>query len=172
MTNAPRWRFPPVLWRKVCGALDALSSLGHEETMDLLARYRRNRCKRIATQGVLNPRAWVDGLEPIPFAHQRAIERLDEAFEELHHYRDGGAGDYSAIGVESEINRRRAQQPRTSSHEHGEICAWMRRKGYEASDDKRTLIADAVSFFGTSESTVRRAIRAGGLARKKRTAVT
>lgn len=165
-------RFPKVLADELSAALFAVRDLGHEQTMDLLARYRRNRAKRIATWGVLSVGAPVDGLESIPCEHHWKIERLDDAFQKLHHYRDGGAGDYVATDVEREINRHRGKQPKRRDNAYEDICDYLRRKGYETSENKKELVADAVLHFDVSESTIRRAIKKGGLARQKRTTVT
>jgi len=168
-TNKPAHlpRFPRVLWQELDAALSATDSLGLEQTKELLARYRRNRLKYIATWGVTNIGAKVEGLESIPLEHLRKIERLDEAFQKLHKYRQGGAGDYIAVDVERVINRLRAQQPRSHKTGYEEIGRYLHRRGYMASDNKKALVADAASYCQVSESTVRRAIRALGLTGKK-----
>lgn len=165
-------RYPKVIADELNAALRAVRDLGHKQTDDLLARYRRNHVKCIATWGVLNIGAPVDGLESIPYEHLWKIARLDDAYQKLHHYREGGAGDYVATDVEREINRHRGKQTKRGDNEHEKICAYLRRKGYETSDNKRELVVDAELKFRVSESTIRRAIRKGGLARQKLTTVT
>jgi len=172
MNGTPKRRFPKVLADELSAALFAVSDLGHEAFMELLARYRRNRAKRIAVWGLLNNGAPVDGLEFIPLEQIRNIERLDEAFQKLHNYSDGGAGDYVAADVEKVINSFRAQGPRKRSHDYGEICMWLSRREYRSSDNKKALVAEAADFFSTSESTIFRALREGGLVRAKRSTAT
>jgi DNA polymerase/3'-5' exonuclease PolX len=165
-------RIPKVLSDELEAALLAVEDLGHETFMELLARFRRGRTRCIAAWGILNIGAPVDGLESIPLEQLRNIERLDEAFQKLHKFRNGGAGDYVAADVEKAINRLRAQGPRKRTNDYEEICCWLRRRGYETSESKKDLRADAAKHFSTSEATIKRASSAGGLARKKQVTVT
>jgi hypothetical protein len=156
-------RFPRVLWRELDEALLATESLGHVRTMELLARFRRNRIKFIVAWGVtgvlsgkpLNP---VDGLEPMSLEEQRMMERLDKAFQALHSYRNGGAGEYAAVDVERAINRLRAKHPRNRKTDYKEIWEYLQRRGYERSDNKKALVIAAMSHFEKGESTIYRAI--------------
>jgi hypothetical protein len=159
-------RFPKVLWDEVTVALRAVDDLGNETSMELLARYRRNRAKCIATWDVLNIGAPVDGLEFMSFRQLLKIEQLNKAFQKLHHYQNGGAGDYVAADVESAINSIRAQGPRKPKNNYDEICRWLRRIGYEASHNKKALVDDAIAAFGVKNSTIRTALREGGMTKK------
>jgi hypothetical protein len=165
-------RFPKVLADRLSFALHAVRDLGHEKMLELLAIHRRNHVKRIATWGILNTGAPVEGLESIPLEHIHNIDRLDQAFQEIHNYMDGGADDYVAADVVSAISRMHAQEPRETKNDYGEICDWLNKRGYATSDNKKALVLVAMGVFEISESTVRKALRAGGLARKKQTAAT
>jgi len=160
-------RFPKILADELDVALANTHELGPDKTMELLSKYRRNRAKRIATWGILDIGAPVDDLEPIPQEYAWQIEQLDQAFQKMHRYRSGGAGDYVAADVEREINRRRATQTRIRSTNHDEIGDYLRRRGYSASSNKKSLVVDAMEHFGVSESVVRRAIRYSGLGRNR-----
>lgn len=165
-------RLPKVLADELFSALSLIDVLGHEHTMELLARYRRNCLKRITHWGISNIGAKVNGLEPIPSEHLPKIERLDAAFKKFHAYRNGGAEDYVATDVERSINRLRAAQPRSRIKNYEEIGEHLRRFGYLTSDNKKALVSDAASYFGVSESTIQRAIKAEGLIGMKRSTVT
>lgn len=165
-------RFPKALADRLSFALQAVRDLEPERKLELLAIHRRNRAKCIATWGVLNNAAPVEGLEPIPLEHIHHIARLDEVFQELHEYMNGGADDYVAANVVSAISSIHAREPRETKNDYDEICRWLRRKGYETSDNKKALVEDAKANFKTSESTVRKALRAGGMTRNKQTTVS
>ncbi len=165
-------RLPKVLADELFAALSVTDALGQEERKELLARYRRNRVRCIAVWGVTNTGARVDGLEPIPSEHLLKIERLDDAFQKFHAYRNGGAEDYVAADVERSINRLRAAQPRSRITNYEEIGEYLRRRGYVTSDNKKSLVTDAATHFGVSESTIQRAMKARGLTGMKRSTVT
>ncbi|MCU0809444.1 MAG: hypothetical protein MUE59_00115 [Thiobacillaceae bacterium] len=170
-------RIPKVLSDELNAALLEVDDLGHETVMELLARYRRNRVRRIARwdaliTGVPVTDTQVEGLEPIPVEQFRNIERLDRAFQMLHEYRNGGASDYVAADVEKVINRLRAQGPRKRNNDYAQICTWLRQRGYATSENKKALVAAAADYFITSESTINRAMRVEGLVRKKQIIVT
>lgn len=162
-------RLPKVLADELDKALFGLDKLGNEQVTNLLATFRRNRAKRISAWGILNIGSPTDGLEPFPLEHYPAIELLDEAFRKLHHFRNGGAGDYVAADVEREINRSRASGPRIRSSSYEDIARYLKQREYETSDNKKALVMDAISHFNTSESTVRKALRSQGLSRRKST---
>lgn len=152
-------RFPKALAGELSFALSTVRDLGSEQTMELLARFRRNRVKYIATWGLFNTGAPVENLESILPEHHWKLEKLDEAFQKLHHYKNGGAEDYAAIDVERMINSQRAKQPRKRANDYRAIYAYLQSRGYESSVNKKALVADAESHFEVSESTIRRAIR-------------
>lgn len=160
-------RYPKVLADELHAALSGVSELTPETKMEYLERYRSNHVKCIATWGLLNIGAPVSGLKHIPEKYFQKIARLDAAFQKLHDYRNGGAGDYAAADVEKAINSFRAKGPRKRDHNYGEICDWLRRRGYESSDNKKRLVLDAVDVFDVSESRVRRALQANGMTRKE-----
>lgn len=165
-------RFPKVLADELEFALFAVRSLAPEKQAELLARYRRNRVKCIAVWGLLNLDAKVEGLESIPYEYADAIERLDKAFAKVHHYRNGGAGDYVADDVVSEVSRLNAKRPRKRETNYEEIGDYLRRRKYAASGNKKAIVADAMAHFDVSESTVQRVISKCALASRKRPAVT
>ena len=161
-------RLPKVLSDELNEALMAVEKLGDESAMDLLERFRRNRAKYISTWGVNNIGNAVSDLEEIPIEHFHAIVNLDKAFTKLHRYRNGGAGDYVAAEVNSEINRLRARKPRNRLNSDEDIAQYLKQRGYETSDNLKELVMDATSHFDTSESTVRRAISSQGLTKRKK----
>ena len=168
-SNITKRRFPKVLADELKEALFVVDKLGNELAMELLAAFRRNRLKRIAAWGASSIGNPADGLEPFPLEYFQAFERLDGAFRKLHHFRNGGAGDYVAADVDRVINRQRASQPRIRSNNHEDIARYLKQREYETSDNKKALVMDASSHFDTSESTVRKALRSQGLSRRKST---
>lgn len=161
-------RFPKVLAAELKAALAVTHELGHERALELLDIYRRNYIKRIATWGILNMGAPVHGLEPFPPERLQQFERLDIAFQKLHEYLNGGAGDYVAADVVKTINSFNAQRPRKRASYQDEIGAWLARKDYVDSDDKDALVKLAMAQFDVSERTVRRALSKRGLTRKNK----
>lgn len=167
-TSKLKRRVPKVLADEVRFALHAVRDLGHERVLELLEDYRHNRVRCIATWGVLSIGAPVQGLRSVPAEHFNDIARLDEAFRKLHAYRNGGAGDYAAVDVERAINRLRAQEPRQRPNDYEEIGKWLHRRGYtDGYTKKDALVDEAVKHFQTSESTVRRALSACEMTKKK-----
>jgi len=165
-------RFPKVLAAELKAALAVTHELGHERALELLDIYRRNYIKRIAAWGILNVGAPVDGLEPFPSERLQQFQRLDMAFQKLHEYLNGGAGDYVAADVVKTINSFNAQKPRKRASDQDKIGAWLARRTYDDSDDKGALVTLAMEKFEVSEATVRRALRKHGLTRKKQITVT
>ncbi len=169
-------RFPKVLADAVADAFSQVSDLKHDEVMELLERYRSNRdnrAKSIAYWGVLKIGETVESFEPVPTKYFLRIKQLDEAFQKLHHYRNGGAGDYVAADVVREISRQHAKRPRKSLNDYQAIGDFLHRRNYITSLNQKAIVADAVIHFGVSESTVRRAIKSLGIAgRGKKSAVT
>ncbi len=175
-------RYPKVLFEKLRFALFCVRDLDHEMVMDLLMKYRCNRTRFIAATGINNKylptevgnceSVSVKDLEPIPIEHLHNIEQLDEAFQQLHKYRNGGAGDYIAADVESGINSLRAKMPRAprigrgEKVDHDEICAYLRRRSYESSSNKKALRIDAMSHFNISERTIYTALSKGRIPKK------
>jgi hypothetical protein len=166
-------RYPKVLADAADSALSQLSDLNHDAVMELLARYRRNRAKCIATWGVLETGKSVEDIEPVPTEYFLRIKQLDEAFQKLHHYRNGGVGDYVADDVVREISRQNAKRPRKPVNDYQRIGDFLHRRNYIASLNKKAIVAEAMTHLGVSESTIRRAIRILGIAgRGKKSTVT
>lgn len=151
-------RYPKVLSDELERALWIVDRLGHGIALGLLKKYRRNRRLRIAAWGISNIGVPVDGLEPIPFEYSDAIKKLDTAFSKWHHYRNGGAADYTAIGVEREINRIRAKMGRVRKNNDDEVISYLRQRGYASSDNKKAIISDAATHFNTSERAIYRSL--------------
>lgn len=159
-------RIPRVLADELRLALGILDDLDRDLTMELLARFRRNRMRCIAAWGINSGPSPVQGLEPIPIERLADIERLDRAFRNLIAFKNGGAEDYVAVDVEKEINRARARQSRKRITPYQEIGMYLRRRGYAESANKKALVIDAMGHFQVSKSTVYRAIRDLGLVGK------
>ena len=159
-------RIPKVLAEELEYALAVTDSLGESERSRLLAIHRRNRARCLADWGVLNVGSSVAEVEPMPLEHMRNIELLDKVFQKLHHFRSGGADDYTAIDVERAINSLRARGPRQQNNRYKDIADFLRKRRYGSSTNKKSLVAEAMSHFQISEPTVRRAIRAERLAKK------
>lgn len=160
-------RMPKVLADELLAALQAADKLGPGRAMELLRRYRLNRTKLIAYWGVANigERPPADIHESIPIEHLSVVQNLDRAFARLHHYRNGGAGDYAARDVETAIRSFRASGPRQRETNHYDICEYLKKRKYVENDNKKELVADAAEHFKCSESKVRKALSDGGLAR-------
>ncbi|MER2539912.1 MAG: hypothetical protein ABTQ26_11790 [Azonexus sp.] len=173
MTNTDR-RFPKVLADELDFALSAVRELGPDLTEDLLARFRRNRTKCIATWGLFNGGAPVEGLEYIPVEHHWKIEKLDDAYEKLHHYRNGGAVDYVASAVAKEVSKARASLPRQRSKkvDFEVVAEYLKSKQFSEIKNQKKLIEEAKNHFNISERTVRGIAAKAGLtkARKQPTA--
>lgn len=167
-------RFPKVLADELQFALSAVRELGPDLTEDLLARYRRNRAKSIATWGLFDIGAPVVGLESIPLEHLWKIEKLDDAYAKLHHYRNGGAVDYVASAVAMEIAKARASLPRQRSRKIDclAVADYLRSRGYSENANQKVLILEAMEHFKISERSVRGIAEKAGLtkARKQSTA--
>lgn len=108
--NTKLRKYPKILADELNSALRSLEGLAPEQRTELLRRYQRNRMKMIAAVGLDNVNARVEGLELIPFEHHDNIRRLDEAFQKLRHYNNGGAEDYVAADVERTINHIRGRE--------------------------------------------------------------
>ena len=164
-----RRRFPRILAEEISRALSLIRGLGAEHALEFLARYRRNRAKRFVAWGVLTVGATVNDLEFIPNEICSQIEEIDRVFQKMHHYGNGGAADYVAKDVLAAMNRVHGLKSTKTSKNNEKICEYLRRRDYARSDNKEALIADAMEHQGVSKSTVYRAIKTGGLGRKKST---
>ena len=166
-------KFPIILSDKIKSAFYGVRNLDKGLVMDLLKRFRYNRVKYIGTVGLTfrdpdKVQEAVD-LKPIPAQYFLQIRDLDEAFQELHRYRNGGAGEYAARDVERALNSERAKSPRKRTSDHQEIYDFLVRRKYTTSQNKKAIIADACSRFGLGERTIYRVARRYGLTRKQST---
>lgn len=163
-------RFPKVLADELSAALAAVRDMDQDFVTELLARYRRNMVKCIATWGLTNMGSPVDGLEQIPLEHYRKIEKLDDAFQKLHHYRDGGAIDYVAKDVANEVSRGRALLPRQRSRKADDeaVAEHLRQRRYSESENQKELILEAMEKFGISERKVRGIASTAGMTKAKK----
>ena len=173
-TSWEKRRFPKVLADEIELALGAVSELGPDLTGDLLARYRRNRAKSIATWGLSDIGAPVVGQEFIPLEHLGKIAKLDEAYEKMHRYRNGGAGDYIASDVAKELSKARASLPRQRSRKYdcAAVVEFLNSRRYSDNPYQKVVIIECMEHFGISERSVRNIAAKAGLtkARKKSTA--
>lgn len=151
-------RYPKVLSDELARAFRIIDRLGHDIALGLLKKYRRNRRLRIAAWGISNIGAPVDGLEQIPFEYVDEIGKLDTAFSKLHHYRNGGAADYTAADVERKISRIRSKTKRKPKNNDDEIIDYLNKHGYATSDNKKAIISDAAAYFSTTGRTIYRAM--------------
>lgn len=156
-TEIKKRRLPPILTREIEIAFQAVKPLGHKKTFELLAQYRRNRAKHIAAWGLTTPTSIPLDLESIPAEDLWRIAALHQAFEKMWFYKNGGQGDYAAADVASFINSGYAQKTRRRKTEYDEIFQYLYRRKYEASSNKKALIAEAAEHFDVSPSTVNRA---------------
>lgn len=83
-----------------------------------------------------------------------------ENFDPKHYY--SKAVDRVAQGMRS-----RGKGGRKPTIELDKIAAWLRRRNYQLSDNKKALVIDAADRFGVSQSTVRAAASSAGLTRLK-----
>lgn len=171
-------RVPKVIADELESAIRATEAFA-DQRLELLARYRRNRIRRIATWGISGIGEPVEGLELIPLEFINGIKALDTAFGKLHSFNNGGGGDYAAKDVETAIRSFHASQTRNRENDYGLIADYLRRRKYAESCNKKALVEDARSYFAflnhgkpIGESRVRRAIRDHGLARGKKSTGT
>jgi len=156
-------RIPKVIADELESAIRATEAFAGER-LELLARYRRNRIRRIATWGIGSIGEPVEGLELIPLECISGIETLDAALGKLHRFKSGGAGDYVAKDVGREINRCRASGPRKPRDEQQkEICQFLQKRDYMSQENKKAIRIAAMERFGVCEKTVYRAIEKGKL---------
>lgn len=167
-------RFPKVLADELERALSAVSELGPDLALNLLAKYRNNRSKSIAAWGLFNIGAPVHGLESIPPEHLLKIQRLDDAYAKLHHYRNGGAVDYVASAVVREIAKARASLPRRRSRKIDclAVADYLRSRGYSENANQKGLILEAMEHFKISERTVRDVAASSGLTKVRKSTAT
>jgi hypothetical protein len=152
-------RFPKALADRVSRALDGVRDLEPDYWLELLARYRRHRSRFIAKNGatVLTSRKPEppDEIELIPTDYLDAIARLDEAFQALHEYRNGGADLYISRDVNKYLQSLRAQHPRKSEFDHEAIAKYLIRRDYKNSNNKKEIIQAASSYFEAHPNTIR-----------------
>ena len=159
-------KIPKVIADELETAICAVEVLGND-WMELLARYRRNRLKRISAWGLSSIGDLVEGLEPIPFEFIHGIELLDRAFRKLHHFRNNGAGDYVAKDVERVINQYRASGSRKAKDEQQkEILKFLLSRDYPNQENQKAIRIVASERYGVSERTVSRAIEKGQFVHK------
>jgi len=105
------------------------SGISRNDWQILLFKFRSNRAKQIAVWGITHKAKdfkslHVDGLEEIPIAFLSAIEKLDQAYQALNHWRDGGQNDYitqeiinDLIGdkIQEGVKAQRQQQARNAA---------------------------------------------------------
>ena len=151
-------RFPKVLADEITSALSAVEELDHEQQMEFLRRYRRNRARHIAAWGLLTPDAPVHGLEHIPHEWHSKIADLDAAWTKIHSYRDGGAEDYVAAYVMKEINKVNSRKRRTSTFTDEELNIYISRRHFKDSTDKTSIISAAAEHFEVTTKTIQRRI--------------
>lgn len=171
-------KIPKVIADELESAIRA-TEVFSDQRLELLARYRSNRIRRIAAWGISGIGEPFDGLEPIPLEWISGIEALDKALDKLHQFNNGCAGDYAAKDVETTIRSFHASQPRKRENEYKLIANYLRSRNYADSYNKKAIVEDAKSHFAylnhgqpISESRVRRAITDYGLARRKKSTCT
>lgn len=158
---------PKVIADELLAAFRATDSLGEMRSV-WLERYRQNRRKCIAAWGISNIGASVDGIEAIPIEYSQDIQRLDEVFRKLHHFLNGGAGDYAAKDVERVINQYRASGSRKARDEQQkEILKFLLSRDYPNQENQKAIRIAASERYGVSERTVSRAIEKGGIAKQR-----
>ncbi|WP_166257682.1 hypothetical protein [Marinobacter salicampi] len=164
-------RYPKVLADEVQQALRGTDHLGHEKTMELLKLYRKGKMRLVANIGLDGQLNKGDCyFKDIPPEHFDAIRQLDIAFEKLHKFNHGGAGDYAAADVERYMNSEIARRPRKreSATPNDEIAAYLRRRNYLTAELKKPIILDAMARFDVGERKVMYAAKEHGLTRSKK----
>ena len=158
-------RFPKALADDLRKALSLLRELG-DEGPELLDAYRRNRAHFIAATGLTVSHSETEPThtepqqpvkyEAFPPEVQRSLERIDAAFEKLHRFRAEGVEDeYLSASVYRAVKREESSRPR--NHHYEEYAAYLAKRGYEASDDKKSIRETARRHFDTSERAIYRA---------------
>ncbi|MBY4828699.1 hypothetical protein [Burkholderia dolosa] len=173
-------RFPKVLAEELSCALRCVERLipDPDERLEMLARFRRNRARRIAAWGLEPSSQAIDGCEHIPIEYDGALCDVDRAFAKLVGYRvhpEDYASTEVAVLIGSALQSRRASRPRNRKDGglHEEIAGYLRRRGIKCAQrgEQKGIVQDAVEYFkeqglSVSETTIRRVIREHGLGTK------
>ena len=158
MKNDPRnKRFPAALSDQLSRALHGIRDLEPGLAMELLARFRRNRVRLIASIGASMLQAGSSqkppaDMEMIPPEYLASIERLDDAFQAFHRYRTGGAEEYVARDVFKTVQGL-LSAGRTSAKRE-QIAEYLIKEGYPTSKNKKAIKLNAAEIFKCSERTV------------------
>jgi|GEM_PF-2024443 len=168
--------FPKILTEKIEFALYCVKDLSPELVSEYLENYRWNVVQWTVAKGITslpfisNPssdnKKDATQLKFVPYERYEDIRRLDDAYQHRNSFLENGADDYVAKSVESRVNSLRGSRPRltegkTKDERYKEICDYMNRCSYKDSDDKETLMANAVAHFDVSEGTIYNALRWG-----------
>lgn len=162
MTSQLDRKIPPILWNEMKKAIWYCERVGlnSDQMFELLSIYRSNYVKHIAARGITNfgiidPSLTVQELAPIKPEFSSAIEKLDEAFQELHKYLgDGDKDEFIAQAVAEKIislnNSVNATRPRTHKwtiDDLDEVVDFFKRKNLKDSDNKKAIYSDAKERF-------------------------
>lgn len=203
MTKPIDRRLPPVLGKQLLAALRGLDALGisGERQVDLLHAARRDMI-RMLVAGEFDKSAVTESQggrtasaafelsaaiadrplhEHMPI--QLALQKLEDAFEALHRYREpGGEDEYLSARVrkrvisiknsEARSGRKAAidtEAQRSSVRDHVKIAKFLKGRNFDglAHGRRKEVVIDAVDRFNVSESSVRRVIRDHGLQKAK-----
>ncbi len=164
-------KFPEVLSKKLSFALALLKNINDDgfDGVELLDIYRRNLIRNTVARGLtlFNSQDKVDELKvedpQIPPQYLWTLQLIDEAFQDLHSFLDGGADQYVARDVARTARSISHSGERSKKATDEEIANFLKRRNYSDSDNKKALILDAMEHFDISRSKVLDAAKNNGL---------
>jgi len=162
MTSPLDRKIPPILWNQMKKAIWYCESAGLniDQMFELLAIHRNNYVKHIAASGIshfgiTDSSRTTKELVCIKLEFSSAIEKLDEAFQEIHKFLgDGGEDALIAQAVVSKITSLKqskiAEGPRAhkwTDDDLDEVVDFFKRKNLKDSDNKKAIYSDAKERF-------------------------
>ncbi|QGT78402.1 hypothetical protein GM160_05545 [Guyparkeria halophila] len=151
--SSRNFRYPPVLADQLRVALRHIRSIdeqhGEGSALDFLERHRRNKGRMLTSALAQRDPSPVE-IEPIPWELKTSgmLDEIHHAFQAMHRYREGGAGEYISRDVYAEVrdevvSDRQRQAGKAAAEQHSAKAAEMkqalvaRARELKASDELR-----------------------------------
>lgn len=147
---------PPVLQRELREAIRQLDELGKDQRAQMIRTFRLNRSKCIATWGLSNLGAKVEGLEPIGLDWYEAVARFEAALAKWRRFRrKNGGEDFLSRKVMRATNHRlpRGPRPKTRKTTPDALMRFLLKNGYYQSLEKAPIRERAMLKFSISNAT-------------------
>lgn len=179
----PLPKFPIVLQKQIKESFFSVKDLSSDKVIEYLQRHRRNCLKVVSAYGITGEDQNRPVFEHIPFRWVQPIRDLDIALQIFREYLSGDGSIYLSSKTQSALSSHNAKGPRTRGAgrpcevDDEEIIAYLKRRDYQNSPDKNSVILDAISHFQTkdesiSRTKVRNAAREAGFTRPYNKKVT